>query len=294
MGHTKQKEYFERMIAAGSVAHAFLLHGPQGVGKRMFANELASKLLSDATVPLAHNPDFVSLQPGVSKDTGKQTDISIESIHDMKLWAYQRPMYGARKVVLIDDAERLSIAAANALLKVLEEPPAYMHFMLVSSRSGQLMETIASRCQDVAFALLSEDELERVLSSSHLNDADRALVVSVAAGKPGTALRLIEEQKLSSVTTAIADLQAMMTAGVTERIVYAKSLADAEDPVEVVSWWLSWMHAQLRDDTVSDARKSSFIAAVTGLLELAAQLQESKYNKRLAIEKFLLELPPSA
>jgi hypothetical protein len=147
-----------------------------------------------------------------------------------------------------------------------------MHFMLVSSRSGQLMETIASRCQDVAFALLSEDELELVLSSSHLNDADRALVVSVAAGKPGTALRLIEEQKLSSVTTAIADLQAMMTAGVTERIVYAKSLADAEDPVEVVSWWLSWMHAQLRDDTVSDARKSSFIAAIEA--ELGARKVE--------------------
>lgn len=286
VGHTEQKEYFTRMMAVDSLAHAYLLHGPQGVGKRMFAGELASALLADGGMTLQNNPDFIQLEPGVDKKTGKATEIPVEAVRDMKKWAYQRPMYGARKVVLIDDAEQMSDAAANTVLKVLEEPPAYLYFLLVSSRSGQLLETIVSRCQDVLFRMLEEDEMKTVLASLKMDADDKQLVTAVAAGRPGTALHLVQEKKLPAVASAIAGLEKMLVSGTTERILFAKTIADDDDALQIISWWLAWTHAQL-------PARAKLAVVATGLLDLYTAVSESKFNRRLAVEKFLLELPAS-
>lgn len=287
VGHTQQKEYFQRMMTGGSLAHAYLFHGPQGIGKRMLAGELAAELLADGGVALHNNPDFILLQPGVSKETGKPTEIPVEAVRGMKSWAYQRPMYGACKVVLIDDAERMSDAAANTVLKVLEEPPAYLFFLLVSSRSGQLLETIASRCQDVAFRTLEDAEMKTVLASLKMDADDRRLVAAVAAGRPGTALQLVQEKKLPAVAKAIADLEKMLVSGMAERIVFAKKIADDDNALQIISWWFAWTHSQL-------SVRPQLASVATGLLDLYNAASETKYNRRLAIEKFLLELPARA
>ncbi|MEK7638215.1 MAG: AAA family ATPase [Patescibacteria group bacterium] len=287
VGHTEQKKYFQRMMSGGSLAHAYLLHGPQGVGKRMFAGELATALLADSGVALQNNPDCILLQPGVSKETGKPTEIPVEAVREMKKWAYQRPLYGVRKVVLIDDAERMSDAAANTVLKVLEEPPVYLNFLLVSSRSGQLLETITSRCQDVAFRTLEDVEMKTVLASLKMDADDRQLVAAVAAGRPGAALRLVKEKKLPTVAKAIAGLEKMLISGTAERIVFAKKIADDDDALQIVSWWLAWAHAQL-------VARPRLAAVANGLLDLYNAVSETKYNRRLAVEKFLLELLASA
>jgi DNA polymerase-3 subunit delta' len=291
VGHTKQKDYFDRMLSGGTLSHAILLHGPQGVGKRMLAGELASELLSATGPALANNPDFILLEPGVSKETGKPTEIAVEPVRAMKVWAYQRPLYGTRKVVLIDDAERMSDAASNTVLKVLEEPPAYLYFLLVSSRSGQLLETIASRCQDVAFGILEDAEMKTVLATSKLDADDRELVSAVVAGRPGAALGLVREAKLSAVATAIAGLEKMLISGTAERIVFAKKIADDDDALQIVSWWLAWTHAQLNTTSVPAGKQIKLVSVATGLLDLYDAVSESKYNRRLALEKFLLELP---
>lgn len=270
------------MMTGGSLSHAYLMHGPQGVGKRMFAGELAAALLKNDSIALGNNPDFILLQPGVSKETGKPTEIPVESVRAMKSWAYQRPLYGARKVVLIDDAERMSDAAANTVLKVLEEPPAYLTFLLVSSRSEQLLETIASRCQDVAFSTLEEAEMKTVLASLAMDADDKKLVAAVAAGRPGAALQLVQEKKLHAVAKAIAGLENILASGTAERIVFAKKIADDDDALQIVSWWLAWTHAQLTS-------RPQLVSVAAGLLDLYDAVSETKYNRRLAIERFLLE-----
>jgi DNA polymerase-3 subunit delta' len=287
VGHTQQKDYFRKMLKAGTFAHAFLLHGPQGVGKRMLAGDLAAALLSDGTMALANNPDFILLQPGVDKKTEKVTEIPVEAVRDMKVWAYQRPIYGNRKVVLIDDAEQMSDAAANTVLKVLEEPPSYLYFLLVSSRSGQLLDTIVSRCQDIAFRMLDDDEMKTVLHGKKLDADDRQLITAVAAGRPGTALRLVRDEMLPVVAKAIAGLEKMQTSGITERLLFAKTVADDDLIQDIVSWWLAWTHSQL-------ATRPKLAVVANGLLDLYNAVSESKYNRRLAVEKFLLELPVSA
>ena len=294
VGHTEQKKYFQRMISKDSLAHAYLLNGPQGVGKRMLADELAVALLSDGGLALANNPDFILLQPGVNKETGKPTEIPVESVRTMKSWAYQRPMYGARKVVLIDDAERTSDAASNTLLKVLEEPPAYLYFLLVSSRSGQLLETISSRCQDVVFRTLEDEEMKQALDASKMDADDKQLVSAVVSGRPGAALRLMREEKLPAVAKAIAGLEKMLVSGTVERIVFAKKIADDDDALQIVHWWLAWTHAQLNSPSIAAGKQTKLPAVAVGLLDLYDAVSETKFNRRLAVEKFLLELPASA
>jgi len=287
VGHTQQKAYFQQMISAGSLAHAYLLHGPQGVGKRMFAGELATALLANDSVALHNNPDFILLQPGVSKETGKPTEIPADAVRAMKVWAYQRPLYGARKVVLIDDAERMSDAAANTVLKVLEEPPTYLTFLLVSSRSGHMLGTIQSRCQDVAFRALEQSEMRVILTPLNMDADDTQLVAAVASGRPGTAIRLVQEGKLHAVANIIGGLEKMLTAGIAERLVYAKKIADDDDAVQIVAWWLAWVHAQL-------SARPQLAPVAAGLLDLYDAVHETKFNRRLAIERFFLMLSEPA
>lgn len=294
VGHTEQKEYFQRMMSEGSLAHAYLLNGPQGVGKRMLADELAASLLSDGGLALENNPDFILLQPGVSKETGKPTEIPVESVRAMKSWAYQRPMYGARKVVLIDDAERMSDAASNTVLKVLEEPPMYLYFLLVSSRSALVLETISSRCQDVVFRTLEDEEMKQALDASKMDADDKQLVSAVVSGRPGTALRLMREEKLPAVAKAIAGLEKMLVSGTVERIVFAKKIADDDDALQIVHWWLAWTHTQLNNPSSGAGKQTKLPAVASGLLDLYDAVSETKFNRRLAVEKFLLELPASA
>lgn len=291
VGHTGQKEYFRRMVSAGSLSHAYLLHGPQGVGKRMLAGEFAAQLLSDSGLPLENNPDVVRLQPGIHEKTGKPTEIPADSVRDMKSWAYQRPLYGVRKVVLIDDAERMSDSAANTLLKVLEEPPAYLYFLLVTSRPGHVQETITSRCQEVAFYPLKDNEMASVLSALKLDSDDLKLIAAVASGRPGEALRLVRDSQIPVVASAIAALEKMISSGTSERIVYAKKIADDDDLVRRVSWWLAWTHTQLSETGVSPGKRNKLPAIAAGLLDLYDAVSETKNNRRLVLEKFMLELP---
>ncbi len=277
IGHERQKKYFEH----AKLSHAYLLHGPKGVGKCMFICELAEHLMSDGGMPLDHNPDFRLLKPGVNQETGKPADISVDTIRAMKHWAYVRPLYGARKIVVIDDAERMSADGANTMLKVLEEPPAYLHFFLVSSQSGDLLPTIASRCHGIAFRLLDDHEMDVALTGLKLDADDRKLLTIIAAGSPGTAYQLVRDNKLSAVAHAIAGLKKALTSGVAERIRYAGTITDDDDAPQIVGWWLAWMRAEL-------PLRPEYAPVLHRLLDLHATISETKYNRRLALEHFLL------
>jgi DNA polymerase-3 subunit delta' len=259
-----------------------LFVGPDGVGKRTCALDVARALLGNAH-PL-QSPDAMVLAPGINKETGKPTDISAESVRDMKTWAYQRPLYGAAKIVLIDDAERLSDAAANTLLKVLEEPPEYLYFFLITALPDSLLPTIASRCQELRFAVVSDAHMDEALASLSLTGAHKKLLRIVAQGRPGCARTYVNEGRLGEVDQALEQFKKILSMGIAERLVLAKTLVDGEVLDHVVAWWLSWVHSQV------DVR-SDLAPVARGLLDLSAALQESKYNQRLALDRFLLEVP---
>src|SRR5919197_1621989 len=143
----------KRLLAAAIAdgpTHAYLLHGPAGVGKRLAAVAFASELLGgDPRVRRRSHPDLYVLEP-----LGDQ--IRIDAIRELRHDLHMRPFEAQRRVYLIFGAHLLNDEAADALLKDLEEPPEYAVIVLVADEVGPLPETIRSRCQPVPFRRLSE------------------------------------------------------------------------------------------------------------------------------------------
>jgi DNA polymerase-3 subunit delta' len=181
----------KRLLAAAlqeGPVHAYLFHGPSGVGKRELARRFAAELLGDhLRVERGSHPDLYVLEP-----LGEQ--IRIDDIRELRRDLHMRPFEAERRVYLIFGADSLNEDAADALLKDLEEPPPYAVVVLVAERLGPLPETIRSRCQLVPFRRLSERAVREAIHerAPELDEESATALARVAGGRLGRALQLLE------------------------------------------------------------------------------------------------------
>jgi DNA polymerase-3 subunit delta' len=181
------KRLLTAALAEGA-AHAYLLHGPPGVGKRTAAFAFAGALLGDARrVELRSHPDLYLLEP-----LGEM--IRIDEVRALRHDLHMRPFEGDRRVYLVLDADRMNEEAADALLKDLEEPPPYAVIVLVAGELGPLPPTILSRCQLVPFRRLSERAVrEWIAAQAPDRGEDEVRVLARAsAGRLDRARRLLD------------------------------------------------------------------------------------------------------
>jgi len=177
-----------RAALAEGTAHAYLFHGPPGVGKRAAALAFAGQLIGDADrVQRRMHPDVYVLEP-----VGDQ--IRIDDIRTLRRDLHMRPFEADRRVYLVYSAETMNEDAADALLKDLEEPPPYAVIVLVADDLGPLPETIRSRCQLVPFTRLSERAVreEIALRAPALEATEVAALARLAAGRLDRATRLLD------------------------------------------------------------------------------------------------------
>lgn len=144
----------ENMLSHGRIPHAIMLDGAKGLGKRSVAEELAKAILCDNShnycgvcrscevYDAGSHPDIKVIKP----DNKSNTAISIDAIRELGKDAFIKPMMSKRKVYIIENAETMRNEAQNAFLKILEEPPQYVVFILLSESSSMLLDTIISRC----------------------------------------------------------------------------------------------------------------------------------------------------
>jgi DNA polymerase III subunit delta' len=169
-------------------AHAYLLHGPPGVGKRDLALLFAAELLGDHhRVARRSHPDLYVLEP-----LGDQ--IRIDDVRELRRDLHMRPFEASRRVYLVFGADTLNEDAADALLKDLEEPPPYAVIVLVADELGPLPETIRSRCQLVGFRRLSEPAVRAAVRARapELSDAEVTTLSRVAGGRLDRVARLLD------------------------------------------------------------------------------------------------------
>ena len=181
------KRLIESSLADGE-AHAFLFHGPRGVGKRSAARAFAGELLDDPRrVDAGTHPDL-----RVIEALGEM--IRIDEIRALHHDLHMRPFEADRRVYLLLDAHLMNPEAAGALLKDLEEPPAYATLVLVADELGPLPETIRSRCQLVPFRRLSRSAVKAWIAdrSPDLSEDGAALLARVAGGRLDRAARLLD------------------------------------------------------------------------------------------------------
>jgi DNA polymerase-3 subunit delta' len=189
-----------RAALAEGPAHAYLLHGPRGVGKRRAAIAFAGELLGDPDrVARNVHPDLYILEP-----LGDQ--IRIDPIRELRRDLHMRPFESERRIYLILRAHLMNEDAADALLKDLEEPPPYAVIVLVADELGLLPPTIRSRCQLVPFRRLSQRAIKAFLSSRGLQGEPLEAFARVAAGRLDRAERLLDadagERRASQIERA--------------------------------------------------------------------------------------------
>ena len=205
-GNSRVKAVLKRMLTTGRLPGALLFTGEEGIGKKLFALEVARAL--NCRTPKDHEAcgvcssckRIVKLNYPQREDAEEWTQIiwtdhpdiglvvapkrvlRVEQMRQIEKEANFRPFEGKARVFLIDEADKLNDASANALLKVLEEPPKTSHLILITARPAMLLPTILSRCQMIRFSPLTPDEIETHLVKNKLVDAKTARLRARAAG----------------------------------------------------------------------------------------------------------------
>jgi DNA polymerase-3 subunit delta' len=214
IGNDEVKDALRRLLAGGRVPGSLLFTGEAGIGKKLFALELAKvlncrnragleacdecsscKRISKSTFPPFGNPDddkermIWSEHADVAMVRPYKQIIRVKPMRELEREANFRPFEGAARVFIVEDAEYMNDQAANALLKILEEPPSTSHLILTTTNPTALLATIRSRCQAIQFAPIPADEIERFLiADKGIAAGDAALLASTSRGSIGRAL----------------------------------------------------------------------------------------------------------
>ena len=205
-GHTRVKAVLKRMLVSNRLPGAMLFAGEEGVGKKLFALEVARALncrspkdyeacgvcssctrVAKLNYPQREDSDewtqiIWTNHPDVGLVVAPKRVLRVEQMRQIEKEANFRPFEGKARVFLIDEAEKLNDASANAILKVLEEPPKTSHLILITARPAMLLPTILSRCQMIRFSPLTPAEIETHLTKNNLVDSKTARLRARAAG----------------------------------------------------------------------------------------------------------------
>ena len=338
VGGARAVATLQRMVAAERVPHALLIVGPAQVGKSRVALGLARALNclapaeGEATpvVPCGQcracqridagaHADVEIVAPGglcrvAEHDHRHSRSIGICAIRRLEMAAIIQPYEGRRRVYILDPTDALTAEAADAFLKTLEEPPAAVTFLLVTSRPALLPETVRSRCRSVTVAPLAVKELAAWLEAEQGLAADEARMLAQGArGRVGAALaELREGDPRARQRAQREEIRRLCAAGRAERFAYAEALAGRRGQVDntllALEGWIDWWRDMLlseagcedgiRDQEEWRERESAShryapaqICKFLGELHRTRELIRQGVSARLALEALLVDVP---
>ena len=237
--HAPHWQRLQSRLARGSMPHALLLCGPAGLGKRDFLQRFVRGLLCERPrdgdacgqcracllLEAGTHPDVVTVSYGLRKDGVQRKEIVVDQVRELSARLAMASQFGGWQVVAIDPADAMNAAAANALLKTLEEPSPQTLLLLVADAPWRLPQTIRSRCQRIEFQLPPETEAMAWLDARGV--ADPAAALAAAGGNPGLARAWSEQGALARRQAVRKDLAAL-AAGRAEPMEVARRWLDAE------------------------------------------------------------------
>ena len=224
LGHAKQKEFLQRYLKAQERPHALLFVGAEGLGKKQLALAFAKALLCSSHTGIDHceacrlmnledgnlsHPDFLVVQREQDEKTGRYKDISKEQIGDLISKTAFAPVMSDTKVCIIEDADRMSLVAANSFLKLLEEPPVGWVMVLLATDENKLLSTIMSRVVCLRFQPVPVEQVARLLESRGVEPSQAAVLSRISEGSVGAALNLAEQNILELRQQGVAFLEAL-------------------------------------------------------------------------------------
>ncbi|MGU9807456.1 DNA polymerase III subunit delta' [Pseudomonas sp. A214] len=289
-----QDGLWQQLAGRAQHAHAYLLHGPVGIGKRALAERLMASLLcqrpdisnacgeckSCLLLKAGSHPDNYVLEP---EEADKA--IKVDQVRDLVSFVVQTSQMGGRKVVLIEPVESMNINAANALLKSLEEPSGDTVLLLVSHQPSRLLATIKSRCVQQACPLPSEAMSLKWLAEAlpDSSDEERVELLTLAAGSPLAAVSLQAQ--------GVREQRALVVDGVKKLLKQQQSptqLAEGWNAIPLLllfDWFCDWSSLILRYQLTEDETGLG-LADMRKVIQYLAQ--KSSQDKILNIQDWIL------
>jgi DNA polymerase-3 subunit delta' len=323
VGHVQAWQRLAGAFDRGQVHHAYLLAGPESIGKTTLALDFAKLLVCEAAIPttekpcgacsaclrIAHGnyPDVTVVEP----EEGKRL-LGVDAVRETVVrMANQAPSAGAWRVFIVPRVERMTASTVNALLKTLEEPPPGVVIVLTTSEPESLLPTVLSRCQMLAMQPLTNEQVSEALQTRWQAAEDEArLLASLAQGRLGWAVRALEKPELRDIRTETLDRLAELTAtSRDQRLRLSGSLApDVETARATLALWILWWRdvtlaangathltsaGARRDEALRQGRAIGQARAEGFLRELlTAQVGfDANANPRLTFDVLLLALP---
>lgn len=264
-------------MQTGRVPNALLFAGPEGVGKKQFAIELARALVcsmrgesgvacglctacrrvGEFAIPVFEKGDeskfvFFSQHPDVGMVVPFRRNLLIDAVRALEVESHFQPFEAKARVFIVEDADKMNEAASNALLKTLEEPPTTSHIVLIASRADRLLPTIRSRCQVIRFGPVDSSVLQKfLLDTGRFSEEDAKLVARVSRGSVGRALSMVPASfrthrslMLEALEAAVADDKRKLLAA-SEEMTDAKAKDEYDEKLAVLedlihdAWLLS-------------------------------------------------------
>lgn len=194
-GYGDKMEQLMRSVQAGRIVHALLFVGPHGSGKRTMARLLAQSMVcTGREKPCGACPACKRFENGTHPDIHivrpEKKSIGVDEVRALIDALALRPYEGVRHIAIIEQAEKMTPSAQNALLKTLESPSGEVMFFLITDAPGALLSTIVSRCQTVRFTDLSVEDCAEVLRRRGIDPARAAELAGMAQGSVGRALEI--------------------------------------------------------------------------------------------------------
>jgi len=311
LGHAAAVRALHHAAASGRLHHAWLIGGPHGIGKATLAYRFARWLLAGGTaedlsvapdLPAAKrvaantHADLLTIERRFDDKRKKmQSEIVIDTVHEVGKFLRLTPGEGGWRVVIVDGAEQMNRNAANALLKLLEEPPSQAILLLVSHAPGRLLPTIRSRCRSLNLAPLPDADVETLLGvyAPELGGAERAKLARLSQGSIGTAMTLAAEDGVAIAGLVDEALAAAAPLPPARAQAIADLLARSEDGFTV---FMDLLRSGLATATRQAARAGTgSLAGKVALWQEFARMERDVVNlnldKRAAIIVALSQLP---
>lgn len=275
IGYEKIIQGFFRRVDKGTLSHAHLIIGPNGIGKSILARIFALKILNkDKDIDYV---DIINYRPS-------KASMGVDEVREIIEEVSKRPYEGDKKVIIIHEGSKLTVQAQNALLKTIEEPPQGVYIILLAESLETLLDTIKSRCQVYKLTPLNNKQMEMYINTlGRYSEEEIRASLAYGEGIPGKAERLLNDSNLSKLREVIMSLLKDINYAKEDLVlIYENKLENYKtEKDEVLNLMASFIRDIIVAKELEDKNKIINIDKYNDIVEVANSLSYKKLNSML-------------
>lgn len=287
IGNAKAIKLLNKAVENGKISHAYLFSGPESVGKFTLAEFFASAIVKGKTlkseiekVGFKNLPDIIILEPEIEEKKGivKEKDIKVENIREIQQDLLLFPYEGRYKVLIINNAHKMTVSGQNSLLKTLEEPNETSVIIIVTHDDSKIISTIKSRCQKINFSLVDSNEIKEISNEE---------ILKFSMGRPGLSFEMIKDkEKLDNKRNSLEILNRFSELGVNERFKLAEKMSlNPSETIKKMEFWTWIVRSKLLEN-----RNLKDFQIIEKIEKASETIKNTNANTKLVLENLFLEI----